>query len=133
MTDKTGGLSLTFDRGAVDRWPELFSLPSGAVMSDSEQRQLHVHYREYQSQLTSDINPASNHVDHVDLLPDVEFIPNLIPEQAIAIDSPGTDRESQPLLSRLEFEYSYNRFSGTFQSYQSCLFNFKFFHCSCNC
>lgn len=96
-------------------------------MSDSEQRQLHVPYREYHSQNNTNTSalvetdalvdlsltpnnclPVSN--DCLELVPDVEFVPNLSNEQPIAIDSPGIDRESQPLLGRLELDVTFNRF-----------------------
>lgn len=99
-------------------------------MSDSEQRQLHVPYREYHSQ--NNTNPALVETDAlvdlsivpdncllqndnlpVDLVPDVEFISGLSNDQTIAIDSTGVDRESQPLLGRLELDITFNRFSGT--------------------
>ncbi|XP_015610220.1 phosphatidylinositol 4-kinase type 2-alpha [Cephus cinctus] len=96
-------------------------------MSDSEQRQLHVPYREYHSQNSTNpatlvetdalvdlsVTPVENLLqprDEADLLPDVEFIPALSAEQSITIDSPGTDRESQPLLGRLELDVTFNRF-----------------------
>lgn len=100
-------------------------------MSDSEQRQLHVPYREYHSQNNTNTSalvetdalvdlsltpnnclPVSN--DCLELVPDVEFVPNLSNEQPIAIDSPGIDRESQPLLGRLELDVTFNRFPGLF-------------------
>ncbi|XP_043478665.1 phosphatidylinositol 4-kinase type 2-alpha isoform X1 [Leptopilina heterotoma] len=97
-------------------------------MSDSDQQQLYVPYREYQSQ--NNIIPTGNLVEtdalvdlsltptnnlpqdeeFPELLPDVAFIPNLNCDQTIAIDSPGIDRESQPLLGRLDVDVSYNRF-----------------------
>ncbi|XP_032675455.1 uncharacterized protein LOC116846115 [Odontomachus brunneus] len=104
-------------------------------MSDSEQRQLHVPYREYHSQNNTSpaalvetdalvdlsIAPSSrlSQSDHqsppvataTDLLPDVEFIPGLSNDQTLAIDSSGIDRESQPLLGRLELDVTFNRFS----------------------
>ena len=128
-------------------------------MSDSEQRQLHVPYREYHSQNNSSpattaaaataaaaaaaaatalvetdalvdlsiapINSSSSshhqrlsHNDQppspADLLPDVEFIPSLSNDQTLAIDSSGIDRESQPLLGRLELDVTFNRFPGSF-------------------
>ncbi|XP_071627836.1 phosphatidylinositol 4-kinase type 2-alpha [Temnothorax longispinosus] len=123
-------------------------------MSDSEQQQLHVPYREYHSQNnTSHLPPAtaavaaaaaaaalvdtdalvdlsiapvsssssSSHHQRLslqndqppspaDLLPDVEFIPGLSNDQTLAIDSSGIDRESQPLLGRLELDVTFNRF-----------------------
>ena len=118
-------------------------------MSDSEQRQLHVPYREYHSQNNSSpattaaaataalvetdalvdlsiasINSSSSshqrlslHNDQppspADLLPDVEFIPSLSNDQTLAIDSSGIDRESQPLLGRLELDVTFNRFPGS--------------------
>ena len=99
-------------------------------MSDSVQRQLYVPYREYQSQNNSvptgnlvetdalvDLSLTPNSTsqpdeDFSELLPDIAFIPNLNGDQTIAIDSPGIDRESQPLLGRLEFDVSFNRFPG---------------------
>lgn len=99
-------------------------------MSDSEQRQLHVPYREYHSQNNTntsalvetdalvDLSIASNNCLPVnsnecpELVPDVEFVLNLSNEQPIAIDSPGIDRESQPLLGRLELDVTFNRFPG---------------------
>lgn len=97
-------------------------------MSDSEQRQLHVPYREYHSQNNTntsalvetdalvDLSITSNNCLPVnecsELIPDVEFVPNLSNEQTIAIDSPGMDRESQPLLGRLELDVTFNRFPG---------------------
>lgn len=118
-------------------------------MSDSEQQQLHVPYREYQSQNNTtpaaattaavtvaaalvetdalvDLSIApvssSNHQrlssqcdqspPSADLLPDVEFIPGLSNDQTLAIDSSGIDRESQPLLGRLELDVTFNRFPG---------------------
>lgn len=107
-------------------------------MSDSEQRQLHVPYREYHSQNNtssaalvetdalvdlsiapnSRLSQSDNHQQPVavatDLLPDVEFIPGLSNDQTLAIDSSGIDRESQPLLGRLELDVTFNRFSGAF-------------------
>lgn len=112
-------------------------------MSDSEQRQLHVPYREYHSQ--NNTSPAvtlvetdalvdlsiNNHNQRLssqnerqspapppppppgDLLPDVEFIPGLSNDQTLAIDSSGIDRESQPLLGRLELDVTFNRFPGS--------------------
>lgn len=123
-----------------------------SVMSDSEQRQLHVPYREYHSQNNTspattaaaataaaalvetdalvDLSVApvssSNSSHHqrlsspndqpplpADLLPDVEFIPGLSNDQTLAIDSSGIDRESQPLLGRLELDVTFNRFPGS--------------------
>jgi len=119
-------------------------------MSDSEQQQLHVPYREYQSQNNTtpaaatttatataavalvetdalvdlSVTPvnSNNHqrlpsqIDQAppsaDLLPDVEFIPGLSNDQNLAIDSSGIDRESQPLLGRLELDVTFNRFPG---------------------
>lgn len=120
------------------------------VMSDSEQRQLHVPYREYHSQNNTspattaaaataaaalvetdalvDLSiapPVSSHHHQrlslpndqppspADLLPDVEFIPGLSNDQTLAIDSSGIDRESQPLLGRLELDVTFNRFPGS--------------------
>lgn len=101
-----------------------------AVMSDSDQQQLYVPYREYQSQnniiptgnlvetdalVDLSLTPTSNlpqDEEFPELLPDVAFIPNLNCDQTIAIDSPGIDRESQPLLGRLDVDLSYNRFPG---------------------
>ncbi|XP_011142223.1 phosphatidylinositol 4-kinase type 2-alpha [Harpegnathos saltator] len=103
-------------------------------MSDSEQRQLHVPYREYHSQNntspaalvetdalvdlsiapSSRLSQSDNHQPiavATDLLPDVEFIPGLSNDQTLAIDSSGIDRESQPLLGRLELDVTFNRFS----------------------
>lgn len=100
-------------------------------MSDSEQQQLHVPYREYNS--NNNTNPAtltetdalvdlsvtsnsSNVVlrngEPVALLPDIEFAPNLSVDQPATIDSPGIDRESQPLLGRMDLDVTYNRFPG---------------------
>ncbi|XP_074114436.1 phosphatidylinositol 4-kinase II alpha isoform X2 [Cotesia typhae] len=125
-------------------------------MSDSEQRQLHVPYREYQSQnnfnnqnqgagfgdsealVDLSITPPSSSLLTLepvpvpvppllllapgagsedagnffppDLVPDVEFAPNLSNDIHANIDSPGIDRESQPLLGRLEFDVTFNRF-----------------------
>ncbi|XP_014225598.1 phosphatidylinositol 4-kinase type 2-alpha isoform X2 [Trichogramma pretiosum] len=98
-------------------------------MSDSEQRQLHVPYREYNSNNSTtpatlvetdalvdlSVTPSSNiailaNGDPVVLIPDVEFAPNPSVDQALTIDSPGADRESQPLLGRLELDITYNRF-----------------------
>lgn len=113
-------------------------------MSDSEQRQLHVPYREYHSQNNTSpatlvetdalvdltIAPSSrlSQSDHqppvaiaTDLLPDVEFIPSLSNDQTLAIDSSGIDRESQPLLGRLELDVTFNRFSGVYLCIESCL------------
>jgi phosphatidylinositol 4-kinase type 2 len=118
-------------------------------MSDSEQRQLHVPYREYHSQ--NNISPvaavalvetdalvdlsiapinssssSSNSNHHrllqndqplpptTELLPDVEFVSGLSNDQTLAIDSSGIDRESQPLLGRLELDVTFNRFPGLF-------------------
>lgn len=121
-------------------------------MSDSEQRQLHVPYREYHSQNNTSpvaavalvetdalvdlsiapVNSSSsnssttstgNHQPRLtqndqpppstaELLPDVEFVPGLSNDQALAIDSSGIDRESQPLLGRLELDVTFNRFPG---------------------
>lgn len=109
-------------------------------MSDSEQRQLHVPYREYQSQnstspaavvetdalvdlstapaplLESNNKPSTLilqcHDDTVDLLPDVDFISGSSNDHNITIESPGIDRESQPLLGRLELDVTFNRFPG---------------------
>lgn len=105
-------------------------------MSDSEQRQLHVPYREYHSQnntspaalvetdalvdlsiapssrLSQSDNQSPPVATATDLLPDVEFIPGLSNDQTLAIDSSGIDRESQPLLGRLELDVTFNRFSG---------------------
>lgn len=124
-------------------------------MSDSEQQQLHVPYREYHSHQNNtspaaatalvvetdalvdlSIAPVSssnssgnnnnnnnNNNNHqqqqqqqlppsADLLPDVEFIPGLSNDQTLAIDSSGIDRESQPLLGRLELDVTFNRFPG---------------------
>lgn len=118
-------------------------------MSDSEQRQLHVPYREYHSQ--NNTNPVaavalvetdalvdlsitsinsnssggnSNHQRLIqndqtvpptaELLPDVEFVSGLSNDQTLAIDSSGIDRESQPLLGRLELDVTFNRFPGSF-------------------
>ena len=111
-------------------------------MSDSEQRQLHVPYREYQSQnnctnaaalvetdalvdLSIGTKPSPSQIlqpvsvtlsneDTSELLPDVDFITNPGNDQIIAIDSPGIDRESQPLLGRMELDVTFNRFAGTF-------------------
>ncbi|KAG7200486.1 hypothetical protein KM043_001052 [Ampulex compressa] len=98
-----------------------------AVMSDSEQRQLHVPYREYHSQNNTN-SPALVETDALvdlsitpnshlppndecsELIPDVDFVPNISADQTIAIDSPGIDRESQPLLGRLELDVTFNRF-----------------------
>lgn len=99
-------------------------------MSDSEQRQLHVPYREYHSQNNTNTSalvetdalvdlsitskncvPVNN--ESSELIPDVEFVPNLTNEQPITIDSPGIDRESQPLLGRLELDVTFNRFPGS--------------------
>lgn len=135
------------------------------MMSDSEQRQLHVPYREYHSQ--NNTSPAtaaataaaaaaaaataalvetdalvdlsiapvssssSSHHQRLplqndqppspaDLLPDVEFIPGLSNDQTLAIDSSGIDRESQPLLGRLELDVTFNRFPGS-SSYDSAI------------
>lgn len=105
-------------------------------MSDSEQRQLHVPYREYHSQNNTgpvalvetdalvdlSIVPGNHHSqsEHqpaaattAELLPDVEFIPGLSNDQTLAIDSSGIDRESQPLLGRLELDVTFNRFPGS--------------------
>lgn len=114
-------------------------------MSDSEQRQLHVPYREYHSQNNTspavtlvetdalvDLSIGNHHHQRLssqnerqspaapppppssaDLLPDVEFIPGLSNDQALAIDSSGIDRESQPLLGRLELDVTFNRFPGS--------------------
>ncbi|XP_015523795.1 phosphatidylinositol 4-kinase type 2-alpha isoform X1 [Neodiprion pinetum] len=95
-------------------------------MSDSEQRQLHVPYREYQSKNNNNSNLVetdalvdlsltldSNQQTFVvppELVPDVEFIPGLSNDQTPIIDSPGIDRESQPLLGRLELDVTFNRF-----------------------
>lgn len=113
-------------------------------MSDSEQRQLHVPYREYNSQnngqptsiitgtTISTTTPAATTTnvedlidiatlpsasisladgyDPPDLLPSVEFAPNC--GDPLAIDSPGIDRESQPLLGRIEIDAAFNRFHG---------------------
>ncbi|CAK9807456.1 Phosphatidylinositol 4-kinase type 2-beta [Anthophora quadrimaculata] len=96
-------------------------------MSDSEQRQLHVPYREYHSQNSTntstlvetdalvDLSITSNNCLPVtnecsELIPEVEFVPNLSNEQPTTIDSPGIDRESQPLLGRLELHVTFNRF-----------------------
>ncbi|XP_015116219.1 phosphatidylinositol 4-kinase type 2-alpha [Diachasma alloeum] len=112
-------------------------------MSDSEQRQLHVPYREYHSQSLNNTrnqvalvetdalvdlstssqvnqssvvkNPAlfvqSNINDLTELaVPDIEFAPNCSNETTPIIDSPGIDRESQPLLGRLELDVTFNRF-----------------------
>ncbi|XP_076651379.1 phosphatidylinositol 4-kinase type 2-alpha-like [Halictus rubicundus] len=97
-------------------------------MSDSEQRQLHVPYREYHSQNNTntsalvetdalvDLSIVSNNCLPVnnnecsEVIPEVEFVPNQSNEQPIAIDSPGIDRESQPLLGRLELDVTFNRF-----------------------
>lgn len=123
-----------------------------SVMSDSEQRQLHVPYREYHSQNNTspattaaaaaaaaalvetdalvDLSVApvtSSHHQRLslqndqlpsptDLLPDVEFIPGLSNDQTLAIDSSGIDRESQPLLGRMELDVTFNRFPGLFQA-----------------
>lgn len=99
-------------------------------MSDSEQRQLHVPYREYHSHHNTNSTalvetdalvdlsvtpqnpvPASN--DTSEVVPDVEFVTNPSTDQPIAIDSPGIDRESQPLLGRLELDVTFNRFPGS--------------------
>lgn len=99
-------------------------------MSDSEQQQLHVPYREYHSQSNTktstlvetdalvDLSIAPNSCFPVndecsELVPEVEFVPNPGNEQPIAIDSPGIDRESQPLLGRLELDVTFNRFAGS--------------------
>lgn len=111
-----------------------------SVMSDSEQRQLHVPYREYHSQNNTSpattaaaataaaalvetdalvdlsIAPVASHhqpSSPADLLPDVEFVPGLSNDQTLAIDSSGIDRESQPLLGRLELDVTFNRFPGS--------------------
>lgn len=97
-------------------------------MSDSEQRQLHVPYPEYHSQNNTnppalietdalvDLSVTSNSCVSrnlpTELLPDVEFVPNISSDQTIAIDSTGIDRESQPLLGRLELDVTFNRFPG---------------------
>lgn len=109
-------------------------------MSDSEQRQLHVPYREYQSQNSTSpativetealvdlsvatppsLSSAANksllilqcNDDSSEFLPDVEFITNSSNDPNITIDSPGIDRESQPLLGRLELDVTFNRFPG---------------------
>lgn len=110
-------------------------------MSDSEQRQLHVPYREYHSQnntrsqvalvetdalvdlsTTSSINnlssssnkiiPPSLLCDTNDSLPEVEFAPNTSDDTNAIIDSTGIERESQPLLGRLELDVTFNRFPG---------------------
>jgi len=49
-----------------------------------------------------------------ELLPDVEFVSGLSNDQTLAIDSSGIDRESQPLLGRLELDVTFNRFPGLF-------------------
>lgn len=110
-------------------------------MSDSEQQQLHVSYREYNSH--NNTNPAilvetdslvdlsattttattiSNTTngniailangEPLSLVPEVEFAPNSSSEQTATIDSLGIDRESQPLLGRLELDITFNRFPG---------------------
>lgn len=121
-------------------------------MSDSEQQQLHVPYREYHSQNNTSpattaaaataaaaaalvetdalvdlsiapVSSSSSSSHHqrlslqndqppspADLLPDVDFIPGLSNDQTLAIDSSGIDRESQPLLGRLELDVTFNRF-----------------------
>lgn len=104
-------------------------------MSDSEQQQLHVPYREYNSNnitcnppatltetdalvdLSVTPGSASSNVvltngEPVALIPDVEFAPSLSAELPATIDSPGIDRESQPLLGRMDLEITYNRFPG---------------------
>lgn len=99
-------------------------------MSDSEQRQLHVPYREYNSHNSTNpatlietdalvdlsVTPSGNATlangQPLDLVPEVEFAPSSSVEQPTAIDSPGTDRESQPLLGRLELDVTFNRFPG---------------------
>lgn len=102
-------------------------------MSDSEQQQLHVPYREYQSKNNINSNlvetdalvdfsfaPDSNVQTPVipsELIPDVDFIPGLNNDQTPIIDSPGIDRESQPLLGRLELDVTFNRFPGLFLSF----------------
>ena len=101
-------------------------------MSDSEQCQLHVPYREYNSNNSTtpatlvnteafvdlSVSQISNSAilgnnDTITLLPEVDFAPNpSLVDQTITIDSPGADRESQPLLGRLELDITYNRFPG---------------------
>lgn len=99
-------------------------------MSDSEQRQLHVPYREYHSQNSTnaaalvdtdalvDLSVGSKPTavlsteESSELLPDVEFVPSPGNDQSTAIESPGLDRESQPLLGRLEVDVTVNSFPG---------------------
>ena len=101
-------------------------------MSDSEQRQLHVPYREYNSHNSTNpatlietdalvdlsVTPNNNQIlangEPLALLPEVEFAPNSSADQPTAIDSPGIDRESQPLLGRLDIDIAFNRFHGKF-------------------
>lgn len=111
-------------------------------MSDSEQRQLHVPYREYQSKNNANSNlvetdalvdlslapdSTSLSISTPEILPDVEFITGLSNDQTAIIDSPGIDRESQPLLGRLELDVTFNRFPGKFESpifNETSVFNF---------
>jgi phosphatidylinositol 4-kinase type 2 len=101
-------------------------------MSDSEQRQLHVPYREYNSHnstnpvtlietdalvdlsVTQSGNVILANGEPVTLLPEVEFAPNLSTDQTLVIESPAMDRENQPLLGRLELDVTFNRFPGTY-------------------
>ncbi|XP_023245039.1 phosphatidylinositol 4-kinase type 2-alpha [Copidosoma floridanum] len=98
-------------------------------MSDSEQQQLHVPYREYNSHNNTNpvetdslvdlsvaaVSSNSNKTviadgDPIVLVPEVEFAPTTSTEQPVTIDSSGADRESQPLLGRLELDITFNRF-----------------------
>lgn len=106
-----------------------------AVMSDSEQRQLHVPYREYNSHNNTNpatlvetdalvdiaVTPSTNVLlangEPLPLVPEVDFAPNSSADPQTTIDSPGIDRESQPLLGRLELDETYNRFPGTILIY----------------
>ncbi|KAF7994790.1 hypothetical protein HCN44_004262 [Aphidius gifuensis] len=61
--------------------------------------------------LGNKIIPPSLLCDTSDSLPEVEFAPNTINDTNVIIDSTGIERESQPLLGRLELDVTFNRFS----------------------
>lgn len=62
--------------------------------------------------LGNKIIPPSLLCDTSDSLPEVEFSQNTCNDTNVIIDSTGIERESQPLLGRLELDVTFNRFSG---------------------
>lgn len=99
-------------------------------MSDSEHHQLHVPYCEYHSKDNSnsttlidtnalvDLSVPLNSItipveqELSNLLPEIEFSSSLSTEQSATIGVSSNDRESQPLLGRLELDATLNRFPG---------------------